>query len=186
MACLLLKDNDRSDWESLSLYQVISFRKREPMVNQFKIMSAVDLSRYSEATVLYSQMLARELKAEMVMVTVINQPELDIVQRAMAGYGSFSFPDYLLEQIQERESRMKDLFESGSPGTIRCQYLVQQGIPYQEILKAIDKEKPNMLVLSTKGRSNIADVVMGSTARKIFRRSPIPMVIIPAGYDVLP
>lgn len=162
-------------------------QKGDAMTNQLKIMSAVDLSRYSEAIIRYSRWLANELKAEMVMVSVINQRDLDIVQRAMVGYGAFSFPDYLSEQIKERELRMKELFASvESTVTTSCQYLIRQGIPYQEILKAIEKEKPNILVLATKGRSNIADVVMGSTARKIYRRSPIPLVIIPANYHVLP
>ena len=98
----------------------------------------------------------------------------------------FSFPNYLTEQVQDRETKMKDLFTAASPGTIKCSYIVKNGIPYRELLAAIDEEKPNLMVLSTKGRSNMADVVVGSTARKMYRRSPIPLLTIPAGFSELP
>lgn len=156
------------------------------MENQFKVMAAVDLSDYSGATVRYSLWLAEKLNAELLMVNVINQRDLDIVQRAMAGYGNFSFPSYLKEQEQERKARMMELFKLSSPGAVKCQYFTPQGIPYQALLDVIKQEKPNLLVLGTKGRSNLADVVVGSTARKMYRQSPIPTVMIPAKFNDLP
>jgi nucleotide-binding universal stress UspA family protein len=156
------------------------------MGNQFKIMAAVDLSDYSGVTVRYSVWLAGKLNAELLMVNVINQRDLDMVQRAMAGYGDFSFPGYLQEQEQERKDRMVELFRMSSPGTIQCRFFTPQGIPYQALLDVIQQEKPNLLVMGSKGRSNIADVVVGSTATKMYRRSPIPVVMIPAKFHELP
>ncbi len=101
----------------------------------------------------------------------------------MLGYEAFSFPNYLSEQEQDRETKMKDLFMAVSPGRVRCRYIVKNGIPYLELLAAIEEEKPNLIVVGIKGRSNLADVVVGSTARKMYRRSPVPLLTIPAGYD---
>lgn len=81
---------------------------------------------------------------------------------------------------------MKDLLDSTPPGKVQCSYLVRTGIPYRELLAAIESEKPNLMVVGTKGRSNLADVVVGSTARKLYRRSPIPLLTIPAGFKELP
>ena len=55
-----------------------------------------------------------------------------------------------------------------------------------ELLTAIEEEKPDLLVLSTKGRSNLADVMIGSTARKMYHRSPIPLISVPAAYSDFP
>lgn len=156
------------------------------MTQRFKIMTAVDLSEYSAAAVRYSVWLAMQLDAELLLVSVINHRDLEMVQRAMVGYEAFSFPKYLADQVQDRETRMKDLFMAASPGTLKCSYLVKNGIPYWELLAAIDEEKPRLMVLSKKGRSNIADVLVGSTARRMYRRSPIPLLTIPAGFDELP
>lgn len=156
------------------------------MTQNFKIMAAVDLSEYSVATVRYSVWLAMKLNADLLMVCVINQGDLDMVQRAMAGYESFSFSNYLTDQTQDRERKMKELFEAASPGLVSCRYIIKNGIPYRELLAAIAEEKPDLMVVSTKGRSNLADVVVGSTARKMYRRSPIPLISVPAGYTGVP
>jgi len=156
------------------------------MTQTMKIMTAVDLSEYSAAAVRYSLWLAMKIDAELLLVSVINQRDLALVQRAMAGYEAFAFPNYLSDQERDRKTKMKDLFEAVSPGTVKCRYLVQIGTPYQELLSAIESEKPSLMVVCTKGRSNLADVVVGSTARKLYRRSPIPLLTIPAGFKELP
>ncbi len=156
------------------------------MTQSMKIMAAVDLSDYSATIVRYSVWLSMKLDAQLVMVNVVNQRDLDMVQRAMAGYEAFSFPNYLTDQIEDRKSKLKDLFEGISSSKPKCSYLVQAGIPYRELLTAIESEKPNLLVVGTKGRSNLVDVVVGSTAQKMYRRSPIPLLTIPASFSELP
>ena len=156
------------------------------MTQKMKLMAAVDLSDYSATIVRYSVWLAMRLDADLVLVNVINQRDLDMVQRAMTGYEAFSYPNYLTEQVKDRETQMKAIIEAVYPDMVDCSYLVQAGIPYRELLTAIESEKPGMIVVGTKGRSNLADVVVGSTARKLYRRSPIPLLTIPAGFNELP
>ena len=156
------------------------------MAQTMKIMAAVDLSDFSAAIVRYSVWLAMRLDADLVLVNVINQRDLDMVQRAMTGYDAFSYPNYLTEQVQDRETKIKEIIETVYPDMVNCSYLVQAGIPYLEMLAAIETEKPGLIVVGTKGRSNLADVVVGSTARKLYRRSPIPLLTIPAGFNELP
>ena len=156
------------------------------MTHTMKIMAAVDLSDYSATIVRYSVWLSMRLDADLVLVNVINQRDLDMVQRAMTGYDAFSYPNYLTEQVQDRETKIKEIIETVYPDMVNCSYLVQAGIPYLELLAAIETEKPGLIVVGTKGRSNLADVVVGSTARKLYRRSPIPLLTIPAGFNELP
>ncbi|BBO87073.1 universal stress protein [Desulfosarcina ovata] len=156
------------------------------MTEKLKILTAVDLSDFSATTVRYGIWMAEKTDAELILINVINQRDLDMVRRAMVGYDSFSFPNYLEEQIHDRKTRMQELFEDAAHSGINCRYLVKDGIPYYEILEAIKAEAANMLILSTKGRSNLVDVVVGSTARKLFRRCTVPLITIPATYAQVP
>jgi len=156
------------------------------MACPIKIMTAVDLSDYSAAAVRYGVWLSMKLDAELLLINVINHRDIEMVQRAMIGYDAFSLTDYLEEQVQDRVKKMKGLLTAASHDTVDCRYIVKNGIPYWELMEAIKEEKPKLLLLSTKGRSNIADVLVGSTAWRIYRRSPIPLLTIPAGFDKLP
>lgn len=156
------------------------------MSERIKMMAAVDLSDYSAIVVSYGVWLARQLNAQLVLINVINQRDLDMVQRAMIGYEAFSFPTYLADQEQERESKMKELTAALETDGLDCRYVVRSGIPYQELLDAIEAEKVQLVVVGTKGRSNLADALVGSTARKLYRRSPVPLLTIPAGFDQIP
>jgi nucleotide-binding universal stress UspA family protein len=156
------------------------------MTQRITIMAAVDLSDYSAMTVRYSTWLTKQLNAALLLVSVINQRDLDMVSRAMVGYEAFSLPNYIEEQIKDRKARIKDLLDTVSPEAIDYSVEVRQGVPYLELLAAVKDHQPNMLVVGAKGRSNLADVVVGSTARKLYRRSPVPLVAIPAGFSDVP
>jgi len=52
------------------------------------------------------------------------------------------------------------------------------GVPFQEILITVQEENADMLVIGAKGRGNIAGVFFGSTAEKVFRRCPTPLLSV--------
>jgi nucleotide-binding universal stress UspA family protein len=145
-------------------------------------MAAVDISDHSAATVRYSVRLCMALEAELLLVSVINQRDRVMVQHCMA-WEAFSFPDYLPERKSDRLKYMQKLFKVVSPSRLRCRYTVKYGIPYRELLTVINDETPDLMVLGSKGRSNLADMVVGSTARQMHRRSPIPLISIPADFE---
>ena len=95
-------------------------------------------------------------------------------------YQSFSIDSWLEDQEKGRAARMTRLIEAASCAHLKPKILIRVGYPYEKLLEVIDSEKADLLVMSTKGRSNLADTVIGSCAQKMYRRSPIPLLSIRA------
>jgi nucleotide-binding universal stress UspA family protein len=142
------------------------------------IMVAVDFSKYSLPTAVYAAQMAREMDTELLFVNVINQRDIDAVQSIMASYSSFQTDEFISEKLRERYKALDDLIQNLSVQISRTRRIVRIGVPYLKLLEVIDEEMPDLLIMATKGRSDIADVVMGSCARSMYRRSPIPMLSI--------
>jgi len=145
-----------------------------------KIMVAVDFSQYSPAAVRYAVDLAKDVGAEVLLVNVYNQRDINVLKKIEIEYPKFSFNQYYEENLLDRRSRLEALADeckSEAPD-VKTVSLVLAGVPHEELLKAIDDRQPDLLVVGIKGRSNLMDALTGSCARRLFRHSPIPVLSI--------
>lgn len=143
-----------------------------------KIMVAVDFSDHSLASFRQGIKLARDLSAELLLVNVVNQSHVDVMQRIAQQTPKFSVEHYLGETVKDREASFRNLILTTSCAGLSIATRIRIGYPYQELLKTIAKEKPDLLIMGVKGRSNLLETVIGSCAQKMFRRCPIPLLVI--------
>ncbi len=145
-----------------------------------KIMVAVDFSDYSPVSVQYAVALAADVGAEVLLVNVYNQRDIDMLRKIEVEYPDFSYAKYYEENIQDRQIRLEELAEEGRSKMpdVKTTCRVVAGVPYEALLKTIETEKPDLLIMGIKGRSNLMDTIVGSCARKLFRHSPIPFLSI--------
>jgi len=55
---------------------------------------------------------------------------------------------------------------------------VLEGIPYEEIIKFAEKEKTDIIVIGTYGRSGLERFIFGSTAERVVRRATCPVLTV--------
>ena len=58
--------------------------------------------------------------------------------------------------------------------------ILRNGVPWQEILAAIDETHADLVVMGTHGRRGIAHALLGSVAEKTVRMSTVPVLTIRA------
>lgn len=141
-----------------------------------KIMIAVDFSDYTDPSVQYGISLARELKATLLLVNIINIRDLMTVERYLAVQDPALYQKYVDDTHAMRHSTLKILLDRAAEQDVAGEKLVKVGVPYEGLLQVIEDNKPDLLIMGTKGRGNLADTIIGSCAQKMYRRSPIPLL----------
>ncbi|MBW1615667.1 MAG: universal stress protein [Deltaproteobacteria bacterium] len=142
-----------------------------------KIVSAFDMSDYSEKALIYACKLADDLKAEIVIVNVVNQRDVDIVYKLTKQYmNDMTIEDYIKNQEKDRIAIIDNLLKNKTD--IQYRKIIKVGIPFVELINAIKEEKADLAVMGTKGRSNIVGAILGTTAEKMFRKCPVPLLSV--------
>ncbi len=143
-----------------------------------KILVAIDFSDHSIAAAQYAAGLASDVDATLWLTNVINQRDVDLMEIAVKRVAIFSVEKYLEEQVEHRKKQFEDLEKKLNLEKLNVQTNVRIGVPFREILLEIKVTKPDLLVMGRKGRSELADMVIGSCAHKLFRRCSIPLLTV--------
>jgi nucleotide-binding universal stress UspA family protein len=143
-----------------------------------KILVACDLSNYSIQAVEYAAGMAKSVNAELVIVNVINQRDLEMVEKVAQHTDEITVSKYVRETREYRSEEIAKVLAASKHDPALYRTVFRTGVPFREILAAIEEEKADLLVMGTKGRNDLEDVLFGTTAQKMFRRCPIPLLSI--------
>lgn len=141
-----------------------------------KILVALAFSSYSEGIFRYAAGLAAQLGADLMVASIINDRDVAAVRRiADMGY-DVDGQDYINGIKAERHKSLEQLIRDCGVSAERVQTVFKVGHPTDELLKMIVSDNVDMVVMGTKGRTDLEHAFFGSVAEKIFRRSPVTVV----------
>ena len=148
-----------------------------------RILACIDFSEYSVMTLGYALEFVKNEDTEIIVLNVIHQRDINGFNAAI-GYLPLSVDyhnveNYVKEKKKDRQGKLKQLikenfFDEKSMMSIK----IDVGIPSEYILEIIETENIDLVVMGNKGRGNISRALFGSTAEKVFRHSPVPVVCV--------
>jgi len=81
---------------------------------------------------------------------------------------------------EDLDQRYRNQYLSQIEGMVNVRIVTASGREDEEILKFARREKIDIIVMGTHGRTGIRHTVFGSVAAKVIRRSPVPVFVIPS------
>lgn len=150
------------------------------MKNINRVMACVDFSDYSLETIESALAIVKGQQTEVVLFNVINSKDVDIVKNVGHHFPEIVNPDNYIKGIRrDRQQKIEKMIdEHFQDRKAQINIVLHVGIPYKAILDAIETEKIDLVVIASKGRSNLIGTLHGSTAEKVFRHSPVPVLSV--------
>lgn len=147
-------------------------------MGEFKrILVAIAFSPHAQGLLNYAATVSENIGAdELVAVSIINTRDVDAVSTITALGYDVDGDNYVKSIKSERRDHFDGLIKQIGFPAERVRLVIQVGDPVDELLKISLKEQVDLIVMGTKGRTNLEYALVGSVAEKIFRRSPVPIL----------
>lgn len=145
------------------------------MIALKKILVATDFSEPSRVALETGQSLAQAFKAELHLLHVL----ADLLHQPWVGYAPAAKFIDLVEQFEANaRMRLLRLVPRDDVATGRVVVAAVLGNSAEEILKYAARQNIDLIVCGTHGRGGFDHVVMGSTAERIVRLAPCPVLTV--------
>jgi nucleotide-binding universal stress UspA family protein len=138
-----------------------------------KILFPTDFSEVAQKAMKYITQLKGAGAQEVIVLHVIDEGELTVLSRAPEQY-----PRIMEALNKEVSSEMAAVQKAMASEGFRVKLEVRTGNPFRMIMDTALKEKVSIVVLGSHGRSNIAEMLMGSVSENVIRHGRVPLLVI--------
>jgi len=138
------------------------------------VLVPVDFSANAEASAKYASDLAQKFGAKLHLLHVVEPASF---------VNDLKNVPFTLSDKQLEATAMTDLEALSTrfidPG-VQSSWMVKHGKGYQEIVKVAKQMKADMIVIATHGYTGLKHTIMGSTAERVVRHAPCPVLVLRA------
>jgi nucleotide-binding universal stress UspA family protein len=153
--------------------RVIGYTRRDVLVvppraevGWERILLATDASKSGEAAAARALDLAEAYGSELQVAAVFEIPQIYGEAPAAADWRDM-LQDYVKEVVAKAQSR-----------NISATALVLEGTPYRAITDLAQREKINLIVMGSHGRTGLSRLLMGSVTERVIGHAPCPVLVV--------
>jgi nucleotide-binding universal stress UspA family protein len=138
-----------------------------------KILFPTDFSDVAARAMKYITQLKGAGAQEVIVLHVIDEQELTVLSRTPDQY-----PKIMEALNKEVLAEMEAVQAAMKADGFNVKLEVRTGSPFKAIMDTAAEEKVSIIVLGSHGRSNIAEMLMGSVSENVIRHAKVPLLVV--------
>jgi nucleotide-binding universal stress UspA family protein len=147
-----------------------------------KILVPTDFSKLSKVAVVYAANVAKKLKAEIVLLAVIN---IQSTSKTLMKWKKLE--EEMIRISQEDADQLIAEIKTEVDKKLPISYHFITGVSFGETVeKFVSKNDVDLIVMGTKGASGVKKVLLGSNAAAVIDNSSVPVIVIPGNCNYTP
>ncbi|HTR82032.1 MAG TPA: universal stress protein [Bacteroidota bacterium] len=139
-----------------------------------KILVPIDFSDYSKKALHYAVPFAKQFNAKISLLYVVEPT----VYPADFSFGQIGMPNVENELRVKGEQELQELITNEIKGAVPADAFVKVGLPFVEVVSFAKDENIELIIVATHGHTGVEHVLFGSTAEKIVRKAPCPVLVV--------
>ncbi len=141
-----------------------------------KLLVAIDFSEITELILEKVEEIALKTGAKVWLIHVV-QPEPDFI-----GYeiGPDSERNFMAKRFRDKHVTIQEISERLKKRGINITPLLVQGPTVETIIEKAKKLNVDMIVSGSHGHGRMFYIMVGSNSKGLLKKSPVPLLIIPA------
>lgn len=139
-----------------------------------KILVPIDFSDYSRSALKYAVNFCKNCNAEMILIYVVEP----VIYPPDFSMGQIAIPSVNSEWDERARQELEKLAKEEIPSTVKVRTVIKTGKPFVEIVETASELDVDLIIIATHGRSGVEHILFGSTAEKVVRKAPCPVLTL--------
>jgi len=139
-----------------------------------KVLVPIDFSDYSKSALKYAVNFAKSFNAEIILVYVVEP----VIYPPDFSMGQIALPSITTEWDDRARDELQKLAKSEINEIANVKTIIKTGKPFVEIIETAKEENIDLIIIATHGHSGVEHILFGSTAEKVVRKAPCPVLTL--------
>lgn len=154
-----------------------SGRTKHSVIDINRILVPIDFSDNSKRALKYAIPFAEQFVASIDLIYVV-EPTM---YPADFSFGQVGFPNVEDELRKRGADELDELLRREIAGRVAAKTVIRTGKPFYEIDQYAAEAGIDLIIISTHGHTGVDHILFGSTAEKVVRHAPCPVLVVRPG-----
>lgn len=150
---------------------------KESVIHFRSILVPIDFSEHSKNALKYAIPFARQFNASLELIYIVEPT----IYPADFSFGQVGFPNVEEELRKRGADELDGLIKNEIAGRVKATRTIRTGRPFYEINQYAKEQNVDLIIIATHGHTGMEHILFGSTAEKVVRGAPCPVLVVRSG-----